>query len=261
MRRAVVAWSSGCTGGSGGCHRAGTRQTVVVVCLTCSGGTTVVVGPWRRRGTHVVVPAVTWYIAPSRSWTTHHSRTDIHGLVVVPMGIVAHTADISSATEGIIARRAIGYIETGAVGIHRVDSELNTISCPVQRTVEIVRVLIYLILIHGEHIAQIGVTTCPGSTEQIVVYSNRKHVVEIDLIHCFHLLRTKAKLVGHLIGEEQRFCTRLRVGYGLGRCNDCQHQCHHHHDSFHNRYILTVKHFSFSLQRNKKTFTQQRDFS
>ena len=34
MRRAVVAWSSGSTGGSGGCHRAGTRQTVVVVCLT-----------------------------------------------------------------------------------------------------------------------------------------------------------------------------------------------------------------------------------
>ena len=58
MRRAVVAWSSGSTGGSGGCHRAGTRQTVVVVCLTCSGGTTVVVGPWWRRGTHVVVPAV-----------------------------------------------------------------------------------------------------------------------------------------------------------------------------------------------------------
>ena len=202
MRRAVVAWSSGSTGGSGGCHRAGTRQTVVVVCLTCSGGTTVVVGPWWRRGTHVVVPAVAWYIAPSRSWTTHHGRTDIHGLVVVPMGIVAHTADISSATEGIIARRAIGYIETGTVGIHRVDTELNTISCPVQRTIEIVRVLIYLILIHGEHIAQIGVTTCPGSTEQIVVYSNRKHVVEIDLIHCFHLLRTKAKLVGHLIGEE-----------------------------------------------------------
>ena len=55
--------------------------------------------------THMLISAVARYITPCRSGLASHCRTDIHGLVEVPVGIVTYTAHVMTTTVGVEAAR------------------------------------------------------------------------------------------------------------------------------------------------------------
>ena len=76
----------------------------------------------------MLIPAVARHITPCRLGSASHCRTDIHRLVEVPIGIVAHATHVVAATVGVDAARTDRQVETRAVGVHRVDTELNMVS-------------------------------------------------------------------------------------------------------------------------------------
>ena len=95
--------------------------------------------------------------------------------------------------------------------------ETPNASVPIKGAVEIGSVDEAPVLIVGEHISQVGISSCPTGSLYIGISIAVKKIVKVNLIDSLALHIVKSQFVGHFVGEEQSFVSCLFVTHGICR--------------------------------------------
>ena len=93
----------------------------------------------------------------------------------------------------------LAYEELVAVLVAVVHHEAEVAVIPYQWAVEVRGVLVLLVLVSCEYIAQVGITASPVGATHPTLVVNTEQIVEVDFIHCLILCATQSQLMGHLV--------------------------------------------------------------
>ena len=83
--------------------------------------------------------------------------------------------------------RRTSLVEMAAVGIVAVDVESPGPRLPCERTIEVGKSHILVVLIGGQDILEVCVTAVPPATKNVIPSVNTHQVVQVDLIDCIIL--------------------------------------------------------------------------
>ena len=197
-------------------------------------------------------------IAHSESATTRYvavSHTPVAS--VVPAATTVHVPAVTTTIGDIEVRTS--EVEVAAVRIAGIDAEVPVATVPVQGTIEVAGGAVCAILPIEQNVAQIHITALPVQSVQVVVVVDAHQIVEVDFVCSLILVFCKIQLIRHLVREEKSLFTCLFVTHGVGRYCHGQQCCQGKDKLFHNRYIFSDT-FLFTLQRNNKNTTCQKDF-
>ena len=180
---------------------------VVVVAATCDASRAVVM----MVAIVTTVPAV----AHARMMLAGNRGAVVMTMVLVVAVSTVHAPAVTATIGNVEVRTS--EVEVVTMRIAGIDAEVPIASAPVERTVEIGGGAESFPLPGVEDVLQVDVATVPVGAEHVVTAGYTHQIVEVNLIGCLVLCISKIKLVGHLVGQEQRLVASLFVTHGFAR--------------------------------------------